>query len=109
MNQHEDMTRDELLRELTALSAAGETDTVDERLLRLAAFPQQNPNPVLEVDFSGRVIFSNPATRKVLENLGMDKATLQDIAVRIGLEEAKVQESKEELARPFHIFYSFSF
>src|SRR5512143_1638396 len=32
-----------------------------------------------------------------LENLGIDKATLQDIAVRIGLEEAKVQESKEEL------------
>ena len=45
----------------------------EELTRHLASFPQLNPNPVLEVDASGKVIFFNPATQKVLESLGMDK------------------------------------
>jgi two-component system CheB/CheR fusion protein len=49
-----------------------ERKRMEERTVHLASFPQLNPNPVLEVDSTGRLVFSNPATRKILESLGMD-------------------------------------
>ena len=48
----------------------------EERTRHLASFPQLNPNPVCEVDSSGKVTFCNPATEKVLEDLGMDKGDI---------------------------------
>ena len=45
--------------------------TSEERTRHLASFPQLNPNPVCEVHSSGKVTFCNPATEKVLANLGM--------------------------------------
>ena len=36
---------------------------------RLAAFPEENPNPVLEVDGQGTVVYANPASRSLLTNL----------------------------------------
>ncbi|OGT98624.1 MAG: hypothetical protein A2X80_09670 [Geobacteraceae bacterium GWB2_52_12] len=49
-----------------------ERKRMEEQTAHLASFPQLNPNPVLEVDSSDRIIFSNPATEKILEGLGMD-------------------------------------
>jgi two-component system CheB/CheR fusion protein len=49
-----------------------ELKQAEERTRHLASFPELNPNPVLEVDASGNVIFANPATRRILEALGMD-------------------------------------
>ncbi len=37
---------------------------------RLASFPLMNPNPVLEVDFKGRVRFMNPVARRLFPELG---------------------------------------
>ena len=37
----------------------------------LVSFPHMNPNPIIEVDFSGGVTFLNPAAQRVLQNLGM--------------------------------------
>ncbi|MFZ0052737.1 MAG: hypothetical protein WAK96_13260, partial [Desulfobaccales bacterium] len=37
---------------------------------RLASFPQLNPNPILEVDTSGRITYSNQAAREVVTGLG---------------------------------------
>ncbi len=34
----------------------------NERLQRLASFPELNPSPVLEVDLSGRITYCNPAS-----------------------------------------------
>ena len=41
-----------------------------EELSRLASFPRLNPNPVLEVDLSGDLIYQNPAAREIFPDLG---------------------------------------
>ncbi|HMK60179.1 MAG TPA: PAS domain-containing protein [Dissulfurispiraceae bacterium] len=48
-------------------------DKVDEQTLHLASFPLMNPNPLIELDLSGSIVFMNPASRKILESLGMDR------------------------------------
>ncbi|HUI45973.1 MAG TPA: PAS domain S-box protein [Nitrospirota bacterium] len=50
-----------------------ELKRAEDRTRHLASFPQLNPNPVIEVDTSGSVIYVNPGTEKILESLGMDK------------------------------------
>ncbi len=50
-----------------------ELKRAEERSRHLASFPQLNPNPVIEVDSSGEVIFCNSATERILESLGMDR------------------------------------
>lgn len=49
-----------------------ELKRAEENTRHLASFPQLNPNPVLEVDSSGKVTFFNPAAEKILERQGMD-------------------------------------
>ena len=48
----------------------------NNELSRLASFSILNPNPILEVDASGKVVFTNPAAETVLEKLGMDKGNM---------------------------------
>jgi diguanylate cyclase (GGDEF)-like protein/PAS domain S-box-containing protein len=47
----------------------------DQQALRLAAIPRESPNPVLECDPEGNVLYANPATRHVLAEVG---GTLED-------------------------------
>jgi len=63
-----------------ALIDITERKRMENETAHLASFPQMNPNPVLEMDFSGRITFFNPATMKILKSLGMDEA---DMAVFI--------------------------
>ena len=49
-----------------------ELKRAEERIRHLASFPEINPNPVLEVDADGVVIFCNPATESTLEGAGLD-------------------------------------
>ncbi len=44
----------------------------ERKTQHLASFPQLNPNPILETDASGTITFVNPATQKLLKELGMD-------------------------------------
>jgi len=53
-----------------------ERSQVEERMAHLASFPQMNPNPILEVAYSGEITFHNPATESVLAELGMDKGDI---------------------------------
>ncbi|MBS1192714.1 MAG: hypothetical protein H6Q97_693, partial [Nitrospirae bacterium] len=46
---------------------------LEKQTAHLASFPQLNPNPVIEVDAAGNIVFANPGTERVLESLGMDK------------------------------------
>lgn len=55
-----------------ALIDITERKLAEERIAHLASFPQLNPNPVLEVDLSGRITFFNPAAVKVMETVGMN-------------------------------------
>jgi hypothetical protein len=52
-----------------------------------------NPNPVIEVDSSGKAIFSNPATQRILESLGMDKG---DISVFLPNDFSDILENLEK-------------
>ena len=48
----------------------------EERSIRLASFPSFDPNPIVEVDFDGKITYTNPATKKVFSNLekrGLDQ------------------------------------
>ena len=54
-----------------------ERERAEERNRHLASYPQLNPNPIIEVDSAGAVIFFNPATQTVLENLGTDPSAVQ--------------------------------
>ena len=47
-----------------------------EALAHLASFPQLNPNPVIEVDSAGKIVYANKAAGDALERLGMDRENL---------------------------------
>ena len=60
-------------------SDVSELKMAKKKTEHLASFPELNPNPVLETDLSGNVIFSNPATHRVLEAAGLDKGNISAI------------------------------
>jgi PAS domain S-box-containing protein len=41
----------------------------EERYIRLASFPAFDPNPIVEVDFDGKITYANSAAKKVFPNL----------------------------------------
>jgi len=49
-----------------------ERKQAEERIAHFASFPELNPNPVLEVDLFGRIIYFNPATVNILETAGVN-------------------------------------
>ncbi|MEJ2689387.1 MAG: CheR family methyltransferase [Deltaproteobacteria bacterium] len=54
-----------------------ELKRAEGRSVHLASFPRLNPNPVLEADASGRIIYANPGSEAILENLGRDKEAVE--------------------------------
>jgi PAS domain S-box-containing protein len=78
------VSRDELAVEVAQrkrTEAALENELAERRLAEesarhLASFPQLNPDPVLEVDPSGRITFFNAAARTLLRIHGMDAGGL---------------------------------
>ena len=58
-----------------------ETIRLQEDTARLASFPMMNPNPVLEVDQEGHVLFANPSSEQLFPDLvqrGAGHPWLQD-------------------------------
>ena len=60
----------------TAVTDITKLKRSEEFTKRLASFPQLNPNPVIEVDSSGKIVYSNKAAGDALEQLGMDRGDL---------------------------------
>jgi PAS domain S-box-containing protein len=50
-----------------------ERKQAEERIAHLASFPEQNPNPVLELNSAGEIIYANPAAFRTLAELGMEE------------------------------------
>ena len=55
---------------ITTVRDITERKQAEARVAQLASFPQLNPNPIIEVDMTGAVIFYNPAALAVLRQLG---------------------------------------
>jgi PAS domain S-box-containing protein len=67
----------------------------EDEIKRIASFPQLNPNPIFEVDWSGKIIFCNDAVIKTLRkiNLGDTKVFLPDDMTDV----LKALEQKKEV------------
>ena len=48
-----------------------ELQRLREEALVVAKFPDQNPHPVMRIDAAGTVLYANPASRPLLEHLGV--------------------------------------
>jgi PAS domain S-box-containing protein len=44
---------------------------MEERIAHLASFPELNPNPVVEIDRNGRVVYQNPAAQRLFPDLSI--------------------------------------
>ena len=54
---------------LTTIIDITEHKKAEEKIEHLASFPELNPNPVIETDLKGQVIFYNAATMRILKKL----------------------------------------
>ncbi len=58
-----------------------ERKKAEKEISRLASFPTLNPNAIFEADLSGKIIYCNPATKKLFpdfEDLGLSHPFLSD-------------------------------
>jgi PAS domain S-box-containing protein len=55
---------------------SSERKRAEDEIKRFASFPQLNPNPVLEIDSSGTIVFCNAATVQALRKLNLRDTTL---------------------------------
>jgi len=95
----------ELVKERTArLRAANsqlrvevrERGKAEERTRHLASFPQLNPSPVLELNASGTIVYSNEAAAAVLESQDMDRA---DVTIFVPLDMKEILREWDGNAR----------
>jgi PAS domain S-box-containing protein len=61
---------------LSLQAEISERKQAEEQMRHLISFPQLNPNPVIELDVSGGITYSNPSTKTILEGMGIDKGNL---------------------------------
>lgn len=89
-----DKTRLQLAEELTELrgeveqlrTLAAELQTAKAELARLASFPEENPNPVIETDVEGNVTYLNPVAQLQFPELwaeGFSHPILKDLKTMI--------------------------
>ena len=58
-------------RVLAVIKDVTEQNRAEREIQRLAAYPQMNPNPVIEVRQDRTITYANPATAAVLSSLGL--------------------------------------
>lgn len=84
----------------------------NEEIERLAAFPQENPAPVLAAEADGSVTYRNPATERVLARLGVGLEELlpanhKDVVALCLESDRKVEQGEHAVGgRVYHWNYS---
>jgi PAS domain S-box-containing protein len=53
----------------TILMDVTERKRTEERLTYLASFPERNPNPIVEVNLEGKIMYANPAIQRLFPDL----------------------------------------
>jgi len=90
-----------LLRVAELEARLAELERVRADLLRLATFPEQNPNQVIETDRAGNVTYLNPIAREILPDLaarGLDHPMLADLpAIIAAFEKGEVETISREV------------
>ncbi len=64
-------------RMATIVRDTTERKRVEREMARLASFPEASPNPVLECDSEGEVVYANPSARQVLDLAGRTPAGIR--------------------------------
>jgi PAS domain S-box-containing protein len=60
---------DKVIRVVSFSQDITEQKKSEEMIQHLATFPRLNPNPIIEIDFLGEVIFTNDAVKNILDEL----------------------------------------
>ena len=69
---------------------------------RLSLFPMRNPNPIISIDQNNAVTFTNPATQKLLLNLGLGALQVSELlAIDLKERQQKVISSKDTTSATF--------
>ncbi len=84
------------------------TDMTSQRLLEedfkttleLAKFPMENPNPVLRVDESGRLVFANQSADSLLQFLGLSKGIIYHDKLLTSVRSAITTKSSTRIELP---------
>ncbi len=88
----------ELISVMSLAMDLTERERNKEELARLASFPEQNPNPVLEVDRTGNISYLNPAARETFPDIsarGLRHPILKDVSALADELRASGQRSLE--------------
>jgi len=86
----------ELLGGFGTVQEITERKRIEEEIKRLASFPQMNPAPVIEIDFSGAITYYNQAAFKALEKLGPEAGWGDILPEDLGEIAAAAREKKAE-------------
>jgi PAS domain S-box-containing protein len=78
---------------------AAKAKELEKRIAHLASFPELNPNPVVEIDFSGQVYYQNPAARRLFPDLSIQGASDPFLAGVAALIAASQKQKDISLAR----------
>ena len=68
----------------------------EAKIERLASFPELNPNPVIETDLKGKIIYCNAATTKMLKKLNIPDDDVRLILPRDLTKTIKEMEQKND-------------
>jgi class 3 adenylate cyclase len=68
-----------IVEELGFLNLYGTDVTAERAILK---FPDQNPNPVLRIDWNGRLVYANPASAGLIAGLGIAPGAVLEAGLR---------------------------
>ena len=81
----------------------------------LAKFPERNPNPIINLNWQGEILFSNPACHQLLTSIGADNENIENILppgffnnLKKWQQEHQSQLKFDALIGDRHIHYSLS-